>query len=214
MAKDWFHTGGFWPLETATVTCFGYVLSISHSNSVQQRGFSISKCFLDIHGNSTKNYTIVALRMVKDQISSVEGIMNVSIYKQLLSSVQSARQRYHCDIEAKRKQGDMEKWKVNKEKKAANLNEKVILINAEIKVKKSGLAVADDCISKGNQKLKNELTSSKRSNKKLQQAQFIISMGLSRKCKLESKSESSKMKTKILRRDRFTNTFIFTLIFH
>ena len=31
------------------------VLSISHSNSIPERGFSINKHLLDIHGNSTQN---------------------------------------------------------------------------------------------------------------------------------------------------------------
>ena len=132
------------------------VLSISQGNSIPERGFSINKHILDIHGNSTQNDTIVAFKMVKDHISSVEGIMNVSINKQFFSSVQSARQRYHCDLEAKRKQsereggreggreGEREQLKVNKEKEAANRNEKVNLIIAEIKLKESGLAVVDD----------------------------------------------------------------------
>lgn len=55
-----------------------YVSCISHSNSVTERGFSINKRLLDIHGNSTLNDRILALRMVKNHISSVEGIMNVS----------------------------------------------------------------------------------------------------------------------------------------
>lgn len=75
------------------------VLSISHGNSVPERGFSINKRLLNINGNSTQNDTIVALRMVKDHISSVEGIMSVSMKKQLISSVQSARQCHHCDLE-------------------------------------------------------------------------------------------------------------------
>lgn len=74
---------------------------------------------------------------------------------------------------------------MKKEKEAANHNEKVNLINAEVKLKESGLAVAYDCISEGNQKLQNELTSSKMCKKKLQQAQSMISMGLSKKHKVE-----------------------------
>ena len=75
---------------------------------------------------------------------------------------------------------------MNKKKEAANLNEKVNLINAEIKLKESGLAVADDCISEGNRELQNELTNSKMSKEKLQQAQSLISIDLSRKGRLES----------------------------
>lgn len=74
---------------------------------------------------------------------------------------------------------------MKKEKEAANHNEKVNLINAEVKLKESGLAVAYDCISEWNQKLQNELTSSKMCKKKLQQAQSMISVGLSKKYKVE-----------------------------
>ena len=42
------------------------LFSISHGNSVPEKGFSINKHLLDIHGNSTKDDTIVALRTVED----------------------------------------------------------------------------------------------------------------------------------------------------
>ena len=74
---------------------------------------------------------------------------------------------------------------MNKEKEAVNHNEKFSLINAEIKVKESALAAADHCISEGNQRLQNELTSSKMSKEKLKQAQSMNSMDLNRKQNLE-----------------------------
>ena len=52
----------------ALVKC---VISISRSNSIPERCFSINKYLLDIHGNSTQNDTIVALRMVKDHIKEL-----------------------------------------------------------------------------------------------------------------------------------------------
>ena len=47
-----------------------------------------------MHGSSTRNDMIIALRIVKDNILNVERIIKVSITKQLLSSVKSARQIY------------------------------------------------------------------------------------------------------------------------
>ena len=70
------------------------VLSISHGNSVPERGFSINKHLLSLHGSSIKDETIVALRMVNDYILSVGSITKVSVNKQLLLSVKSARQHY------------------------------------------------------------------------------------------------------------------------
>lgn len=79
------------------------VFSNSHDNSLPETAFSINKHLLDIHGNSTKDDTVIALRMVKDHMASVGGIMNVSINKWLLSSAKSARQIFKSDLNAKRK---------------------------------------------------------------------------------------------------------------
>ena len=48
-----------------------FVLSIGHRNSVPEKVFSIKKHLLDIHRNSTKGNTIIALRMVKDHMLEV-----------------------------------------------------------------------------------------------------------------------------------------------
>lgn len=47
-----------------------------------------------MYGSSTRNDMIIALRNGKDNILNVERIIKVSINKQLLSSVKSARQIY------------------------------------------------------------------------------------------------------------------------
>ena len=39
------------------------VLSLSHGNAALERGFSLNKNFLDIHGNSIQGETITALRI-------------------------------------------------------------------------------------------------------------------------------------------------------
>lgn len=77
------------------------VLSISNGNNVPERGFSVNKYLPGIHGNSSRDDEIIALRMVKDDKASVGGIMNVSINRQLLSSEKLARQRYESDLNAK-----------------------------------------------------------------------------------------------------------------
>ena len=64
---------------------------------------SIDKHLLDIYGNSTKDNTIISLRMAKEHIASVGGTINVSINKWLLSLVKSARQIFKSDLNTKRK---------------------------------------------------------------------------------------------------------------
>ena len=53
------------------------VLSISHGNVVPEREFFISKFLLSIHGNNLKEETIVAWRVVKDELCLVVGLENV-----------------------------------------------------------------------------------------------------------------------------------------
>ena len=55
--KESFHT--LWLLAA-------FVLSLSHGNVELARGFSINKSLLSIHRYSTKDKTIVALRLGKD----------------------------------------------------------------------------------------------------------------------------------------------------
>ena len=112
------------------------MLSISHGNSVPERGFSTNKYLLGIHGNSTNDNTIIALRMIKDHIASVIGIMKVSINKQLLSSVKSARQRYESDLNAKRKLDQAVNSKENNDKEVQSLSERTGSINEQIQLKK------------------------------------------------------------------------------
>ena len=69
-----------------------------------------------MHGSSTRNDMIIALRNVKDNILNVERIIKVSINKQLLSSVKSARQIYEWDLEVKLKLFQGEKLKKNTKK--------------------------------------------------------------------------------------------------
>ena len=70
------------------------LFSISRRNSVPESGFSINKFLLDTHGSSTENDMIIALQIVKDNILIGACIMKVSVNKQLLSFVKSARQIY------------------------------------------------------------------------------------------------------------------------
>lgn len=55
------------------------ILSFSHGNSVTERGFSINRIMLGVHGYMMKENTIVALWFVKDELFRVGGILNFNI---------------------------------------------------------------------------------------------------------------------------------------
>ena len=78
------------------------VLYLSHANIVPEKGFSINKHLLSIHGNFTNEETIVALRLIKDHLFKVGGPTKLKITPKLLVSVKNSFQRYNADLEAKR----------------------------------------------------------------------------------------------------------------
>ena len=141
-----------------SITClFKVLLSISHGNSAPENGFSIKKHLLSIHGFSTKEDTIEALRIVKDAILHYPSILSIPITRDLLTSVKHSRQRYMADLEEKRK---------IKEKEAAKQKEKVCDVKSNEKSEElekikvtlaqihNGFMIADESVSEGNAKLK------------------------------------------------------------
>ena len=127
-----------YPQLLALVKC---VLSISHGNSIPEQGFSINKYLLSIHGTSTSNETIVALRLEKDHLILIGGYMKFLINRNLVLSVKTARQKYQ-ELEAKRllREKESERIKLADEMKENNklLEEKLSKVDAEIKIKESG----------------------------------------------------------------------------
>ena len=63
------------------------VLSLSHGNSIPERGFSVNKRLLVIHGYGTYDDSIIALAMVKDELLRVAGVLEFPIIRELLGSV-------------------------------------------------------------------------------------------------------------------------------
>ena len=177
------------------------MLSISHDNSVPERGFSINKHLSSLHGSLIKDETIVALRMVKDYILSVGGITKVSVNKQLFSSVKSARQRYESDLAVKRRLEEAKQSEKEKKQEIDSLNEELQLIAEQLKMKENGIEVALETVEEGNKNLEKELAAPKGSKGKMQQAQSMISMSLERKRKLEEEiKELEAEKAKVAKR--------------
>ena len=149
-------------------------VKISHGNSVPERGFSINKHLLSLHGSSIKDETIVALRIVQDYILSVGSITKVSVSKQLLSSVKSARQHYVSDLAAKRRLEEAKQSEKEKKQEIDSLNEEVQLIDEQLKMKENGIKLALETVEEGNKNLEKELATPKSSKGKMQPAQSTI----------------------------------------
>ena len=76
------------------------MLVLPHGNSEPERGFSINRDILQVHGSSIKEDTIVAVRMVKDHIIADKGMMNIPITRGLLKSCSDAYQKYEVHLSA------------------------------------------------------------------------------------------------------------------
>ena len=92
------------------------VLSLSHWNSSPERGFSVNKRLLDVHGYAIYEDKIIALRVVKDAPLRVRGIPEFPITRELLDSVSASWSKYEADRQPGSKQrmqrGKREnKWK-------------------------------------------------------------------------------------------------------
>ena len=80
--------------------CF---FSLSHANSVPERGFSISKLLLELHGCTKEGITVESLRQVQDEILRVGGIMKSKTSPKLITEVKNAHGKHKADLARKEK---------------------------------------------------------------------------------------------------------------
>ena len=85
------------------------ILVLSQGNADPERGFSINKWLIDIHGYNIQEETIEAVRLVKDYLIQLGGLENVIINKQLIKMCSDAHLKYFSEQDLKRKQAEKEK---------------------------------------------------------------------------------------------------------
>lgn len=74
------------------------LLLLSHGQASVERGFSVNK---EVSEYNQSEHNLIARRVIKSHINHV-GLQNIVITKELLVSVQGARQKYHAHLESKR----------------------------------------------------------------------------------------------------------------
>lgn len=82
------------------------LLLLSHGQATVERGFSVNK---EVETCNIKEETVEAHRLVCDQVHALGGVLKVSLTKELLASVASARTRYriYLDEERRKREGAM-----------------------------------------------------------------------------------------------------------
>ena len=123
---------------------------MSHGNNTPERGFSVNKRLLDVHDYSTYEDTIIALRMVKDELLRVGGVLEFPITRELLDSLSASWSNCEADRlarpqeeNAQRKKREQMKEenerKIVAEKQVAEIDDKIVQC-------KSNISVANDLI--------------------------------------------------------------------
>ena len=83
----------------ALVKC---VLSVSHGNSTPERGFSVNRIMLETHEYIIYENTIVALRIVKEELNRVGSVTKFNTVKELIKEVKLSSSQYEADRKARK----------------------------------------------------------------------------------------------------------------
>ncbi len=92
------------------------VLSISHGQADVERGFSLNKATLRTDRNGMNQDTLVALRIVKDNVSQYDKVIDVPITKGLIKAHRAAHQNYQTYLKKKRESQTAVTESINKRK--------------------------------------------------------------------------------------------------
>ena len=103
-----------YPQLFALVKC---VLSVSHGNSTPERGFSVNKIMLETHEYIIYEDTIVALRIIKEELNRVGSVTKFNIVKELIKEVKLSSSQYETDRKARKALIEPQEAERNKRRK-------------------------------------------------------------------------------------------------
>ena len=98
----------------ALVKC---VLSVSHGNSTPERGFSVNRIILETHEYIIYEDTIVALRIVKEELNRVGSVTKFNTVKELIKEVKLSSSQYEADRKARKALIETQEAERNKRRK-------------------------------------------------------------------------------------------------
>lgn len=123
-------------------------LTLSHGNAAPERGFSINKNILQVHGTSLSESTLIALRRVKESLILHGGELNIPITKSLLKSVENSYSKYKADMEIRKQAEEAECRRKEEQTKAeqnlkrkAEVNSQLEELEEEIQVSCSSVVI-------------------------------------------------------------------------
>lgn len=165
------------------------ILSLSHGNAVPERGFSINKYILAAHGNALKEKTIVALRLVKDELCSVGGMENFKVTKSLMRFVKGAYASYEADLAAQReleiRNKRIENEQEHKERENTDRIQTLYKLDQDIVYTKDSIKQLEFTLDEANKDIKEAFREPVMIKDRIAKAHTLIVMALERKRKLE-----------------------------
>ena len=159
------------------------LFTFSHGNADADRGFSINKYLLGIHGSSASEKTVEAARLVKDHLI-LNGVSNVEVTRAMMRKCKELRERWMQDLKLQREQKDKEEAEI----KAASLKrleqeeeqEKKKKVKKDIETIQTSISLSEELLKSGQQELKEVKKMSNVDRLRLMAANAKISSGLKR----------------------------------
>ena len=160
---------------------------------------------LAVHWYSTYEDTIVALRMVKDELLRVGGAINFPITRELLIDVGDSFSKYNADClarqEADAKAKPRRKQEEEENSKRVQVDNELALIDNQIRDCKASISAANDLIEDAKENLKQALDGGKNVRKDLAQTALAeITVGTDNKRKFDEDLQKLEKKKKKLKK--------------
>ena len=193
------HRLGFQSIRIFTLLLFIVFLSFHMEMQNLSLGFSINKHLLSVHGNSTKEDTLVALRFVEDGLIRVGGLKYFVVTKDLIKCCREARNKYeeNLRIEREKKASDAKKERDQAAAAAAakqvgnqKLNEQISQHRIDIQTLQTEIKATEALAKEGNKELSAQLMKNVLDGSKLKDSQTKIDMALKRKDQLAAEVKS------------------------
>ena len=175
------------------------VLILLHDDADPDRGFSVNKHQLNIHGSTASEETVEALRFVKDCLNRKGGVESIKVSKGLIKVCQKAHSLYTQEFAEKRKQEIETKEAAIRAQEREKKQDKLKEMDNDSAIIKSGIEIAENSVKDGNSDLESLLAKVTLDRDAIAKAHQNISMGAKRKSELEvSLQEAQKKRQKLI----------------
>ena len=170
------------------------ILTLSHGNADPERGFSITKQQLQVHGDNLGEDMLVAIRTIKDYLIQIGGISKVEVTVDLIARCENSYSQYlkrQEEIKALNKamtaEAEAQKESQEKEVEAADLERSIGVLT-------SGVKMAEKIIKEGSEELKKLLVQPVLNRDAMGQANEKVAAGVKRKEELSQEIKELEQK--------------------